>query len=205
MIGRLLLRIVVPIVVPIALMATPIGAPAVLGDELELSLDGASWHTDLQGGLFGGSRKWIPGETRQATLLVRNTAPTSGVISLELTGPTQSPLYQQLVVRGRIGADTWSNGLRLVLGEPLVLGEIPGGRAQRLHVQLTLAPQASRAAARRTALVGMTVRLDQVRAVAELPDTGAPRWEGWFVAGLASVLTGAWLMLAPRRRREVAS
>jgi LPXTG-motif cell wall-anchored protein len=197
MIGRLIL--------PIAVMATLIGSPAALGDELELSLDGASWHTDLRGGLFGGDRKWIPGETRQAMLLVRNTAPTSGVISLVLTGPTQSPLYQQLVVRGRLGEDTWSNGLRLVLGQPLVLGEIPAGEAKRLRVRLSVSPHATRAAARRTALVGMTFRLDQVRAAEALPDTGALRWEGWFVAGITSVLTGAWLILARRRRREVTS
>ena len=74
-------------------------------DNLEVSLDGASWSSALPDALFEDDIVLVPGQSATTQLHLRSTAPTTGALELALTGLSAS--------------DRWaaqSFGLRVELG-----------------------------------------------------------------------------------------
>ena len=97
---------------PVFLMAVRVlgsAAPVSADPALGLSIDGATWTSDLTVPLFDPDTRWVPGDTRDATFQVRNQSGDTAVLSVDILGTAIHTLLDtgDLTVSARGGGGVW--------------------------------------------------------------------------------------------------
>ncbi|CUR54684.1 conserved exported hypothetical protein [metagenome] len=189
-------------VVLVGALAVPASAA---GDQIGLSRDGVTWSDHLAAPLFDPAVRWVPGDTRVESFLVRNQSTTGGLLDLELHDGTVDDLLQtgDLSVATKVGDADWTT----VSGEGVALGgaiSVAPGEHERVSVRVSF-DEASTNQSQALALdLDLTARLTQDDQTSTpggpLPATGGP--SGWVALTGAVLLAAGWLLVGSRRRKE---
>lgn len=188
-------------------------SPAHADGELSLSRDGVTWVNDLTGPLFDPSIRWVPGDRRQETFLVRNDSLDTGDLTVDVLGSSVDSLMEtrDLVVSASGGGGQWTE----VDGQGsrrLVTRVLPASGVQAIEVQVALDPASTNISQSKALDLQLRVTLTERDPAAGsgsggtpdaggmLPGTGATRGLLALVAvGTLSLVLGS--VLLDRRRR----
>lgn len=94
-----------PVLLPVLL-----AAPAHADSELGFSVDGRQWQPRLTDPLFDPALRWVPGDVRTARFLVRNEAPDTGAMTVDVVRARRTSLIESgfLRVTARAGDGPWT-------------------------------------------------------------------------------------------------
>lgn len=188
-------------------------------DEIGLSWDGQNWSSRLDGSLFDGSVRWVPGDVRTAAFHVRNQAGDGATVAIAVESTDRDRLLRSddLQLEARVGGAEWVEvdrvGTRFRINES-VLG---AGESSRVQVRATFDPAATNQSQRSELRMRFRVVLSDADAApgngnegetgdrddtvtGALPDTGAPA-VGWLIL-LGGTMLGVGLALLRRREEE---
>ncbi len=210
-----MIRRLVPIVATAVLAVGATAAPAHADDEVGLSVDGVSWADQLAAPLFDDGLRWAPGDTDDASFLVRNDGPSAGEVTVDVvaTDPDGLLASDAFLLEARVGTGPWVEVLegstRL---DPVLLDIAQGARARitvrgtfdpattdhqdeiaPFHVRVTVAEDGD--------IGGVDEEGGEVGGVeGGLPDTGSGFGVGliWLAAGL---IGAGFALVLPRRQR----
>ena len=203
-------------------------APASAGQKpvLSLSLDGQHWNAQLDEPLFGGDRRWVPGDTETVTVWVRNLATTAAALNVRLEPDSDSWRAADLDLSAQVD------------GQPVLTGSRTGGRRidpitgpTRIDLTVTLPRRAGERAQRRHAPFSLRLELDETVAAdvdpattpaatpgaallpglsepvgGHLPDTGTPPFGvPLALVGIAAAVRAAILARRSHQTRKAAS
>lgn len=173
---------------------------------VELSLDGTGWSGDLQQPLFGAGGRWVPGDSRTATFLVRPSADAT-TVRVTLTSRDRHGLLDRgdVLVHASASGGAWR---RLSgPGTSLEVGQVKAGVTVPVQVRASYAWMAGNEGQLDALDLGFTVFAaggapfgPAPTPAGMLPRTG-PAALGWVVClGLLLILTGAASRAASRRK-----
>lgn len=111
-------------VVGVLAVALP-AAPAHAEGEIGLSRDGRSWSDDLPGPLFDPALRWVPGDARTASFLVRNQGPSAGDLTASVRADDASGLLASpdFALEARVDDGPWvevADGLTQIVADRVV-------------------------------------------------------------------------------------
>ncbi|WP_182376576.1 LPXTG cell wall anchor domain-containing protein [Nocardioides sp. WS12] len=216
-----MIRRLAPLVAAAVLAVGATAAPAHADDEVGLSVDGVSWANQLAAPLFDDDLRWAPGDTDDASFLVRNDGPSAGEVTVDViaTDPDGLLASDAFLLEARVGTGPWVEVLAGNTRLAPALLDIAEGARTRITVRGTFDPETID---HQDQIAPFQVRVTMaedgdIAGVDEgdddgdvggaddgiLPDTGSGFGIGliWLAAGLIGA--GFALVLPRRQRREV--
>lgn len=203
-------RFVLGVVATLALVTSGIGAPAWADDEVGLSLDGATWSSELNAQLFDPGFRWVPGDVETAAFWVRNRGPSGATltIALQADDPDRLLAPQDFAIDARAGQGRWVSLANGVPSEELTAQSIAQGDQARVELRVAFSTASQNQSQLRRLPLRFRVRLSEGRPSGdspradELPAAGAAAsvWLVWVAAGMIG--SGLALVLRSRTRTQ---
>lgn len=196
--------------------AMTLGVPAAHGaDDVGVSTDGVTWSDGLDAPLFDPAVRWVPGDSRVASLYVRNQGPTGASVTIEARSVDADALLadDDVQLRARAGGGGWVPLRNGVSSARLTEQTVVPGDVVRVEVDATFDPRATDATQlERLALDVRVVLRDGLGAGAAppvdgeavggaLPDTGTGVARRVLALAAALLVTGIVLTAVRRPRR----
>jgi hypothetical protein len=183
--------------------------PASADPELGLSVDGASWTSDLTVALFDPDIRWVPGDTRSATFQVRNHSGDPAVLTVDVFSTEAHTLLDNgdLTISASGGGGAWRDVSTPGTHRLVSLVGIRPGASSPGDIVVAVSPAATNQSMRRDLDLRFRVRLTQGSVAVgpraeDLPGTGGP--PAWVLL-LGVTMTTAGIALTSRNtQKEVA-
>jgi LPXTG-motif cell wall-anchored protein len=97
------------LVLLVATLLAVVAAPASAEGEIGVSPDGVHWSSSLGAPLFDPTLRWVPGDTRESSMYVRNQAAQAAEMVVDVVGAEVDSLLEtgDLTVSGRVDDGDW--------------------------------------------------------------------------------------------------
>lgn len=205
LVSVVLAALVLMLVLATSALAMPLGAPrsatgvsmqAPAGAAIELSRDGVHWEAELSAPLFDPGARWVPGDSRTATFLLRNRGPVDAwlAVSAEQLPVPGANSTGALEFAARIGDGAWRPATATGTVDGMVLASAdPGAYPSAVEVRVTFPASADNGTQLGETRVSIRARLTESAPSDGKEGSGGPAGgggSGLAATGAAGVLLG---------------